>query len=347
MEKLLDQMTQLQAEYAEAVAACSSEKDLADVRVRFLGKKGALTRILRGMKDLSAEDRPIAGAHANELRSIMETELAEKRETLARQALEKRMTRETLDITLPGKIDKQGVLHPLSRVMDKIVDAFIGLGFHIAEGPEIEFIRYNFDWLEIPEDHPSRDESDTFYISDDIVLRTQTSPVQIRTMLSSKPPLRIICPGRVYRPDAMDATHSPIFYQIEGLAIDQGITMSDLVGCLSLFAQATFGEDSEIRLRPHHFPFTEPSCEVDISCPVCHGVNSESCRMCKGEGFIELLGGGMVHPDVLKNGGIDPEKYSGFAFGIGLERTAMSRFGIKDIRYLYENDLRFLTQFQA
>lgn len=347
MEKLLDQMTQLQTEYAEAVTACSSEEDLAEVRVRFLGKKGALTQILRGMKDLSAEERPTAGARANELRSAMEEELAERHEVLARQALEERLQQEMLDITLPGETIKQGTMHPLSRVMDSIVDAFIGLGFRIAEGPEIEFIRYNFDWLEIPDDHPSRDESDTFYISDDIVLRTQTSPVQMRTMLASEPPLRIICPGRVYRPDAPDATHSPIFYQIEGLAIDEGITMSDLVGCLSLFAHATFGADSEIRLRPHHFPFTEPSCEVDISCPVCHGVDSDACRMCKGEGFIELLGGGMVHPDVLRNGGIDPDKYSGFAFGIGLERTAMSRFGIKDIRYLYENDLRFLKQFQA
>lgn len=347
MQSLFKQLETTKVAFDEAVAACETEADLETVRVRFLGKKGELTNVLRGMKDLKPEERPAAGSRSNELRRDMEQTLRQTREILHAKELEAKLKAETMDITLPGHAPSPGARHPLTRVTDDIVNIFIGLGFSVAEGPEIEFVRYNFDWLEIPETHPSRELSDTFYVSDDMILRTQTSPVQVRSMLASEPPLRIVCPGRVYRPDTPDATHSPIFHQIEGLAVDKGVTMSDLVGCLKLFAQAMFGENSDIRLRPHHFPFTEPSCEVDITCPTCGGNHAATCRMCRGEGFIEVLGAGMVHPDVLRNGGIDPDVYSGFAFGIGVERTAMGRYGIRDIRDFYENDLRFLKPFKA
>jgi phenylalanyl-tRNA synthetase alpha chain len=254
-----------------------------------------------------------------------------------------RLTAQTIDVTLPAKPVDMGARHPLYKAIDEICEVFLGLGYTIAEGPEVEYDHYNFEKLRIPKGHPARDTQDTFYITENILLRTQTSPVQVRVMETSKPPIKIVCPGKVYRSDALDSTHSPIFHQIEGLVVDKGVTMGDLVGSLQLFARKLFGENTKIRLRPHHFPFTEPSCEVDLTCWSCGG---KGCRVCKGEGWVEVLGAGMVHPEVLSGCGIDPEIYSGFAFGIGVERTAMGRFGIDDIRNLYENDIRFLRQFK-
>ncbi|MGI6325417.1 MAG: phenylalanine--tRNA ligase subunit alpha [Saccharofermentanales bacterium] len=336
-------LMQLQEEFLQAIDLAVSTQQVEELRIRYLGKKGKLTAILRGMGALSADERPLAGRLANQVRADLETQLttarlrAEKKESAARLASEK------LDITLPGRSTPVGCRHPLTQIIDEICDVFIGLGYSIAEGPEIELDKYNFELLRLPPGHPARDTQDTFYVSDAILLRTQTSPVQIRVMQQNQPPIKIVCPGKVYRSDTPDATHSPIFHQIEGLVVDQGVTMGDLVGSLQLFARKLFGEQTEIRLRPHHFPFTEPSCEVDISCWTCGG---SGCRTCKNEGWIEVLGAGMVHPEVLTNCGIDPDVYSGFAFGIGVERTAMGRFGIDDIRNFFENDVRFLGQFR-
>ena len=282
------------------------------------------------------------GQLANQVRADIEAKIEEAKTAMEAKLLNARLIEETLDVTMPGKKQPIGKKHPLSLVLDEIKDIFIGMGFHIAQGPEVELDYYNFEALNIPKDHPARDTQDTFYISDNVVLRTQTSPVQIRTMEQEKPPIRIIAPGRVYRSDEVDATHSPLFHQIEGLVVDKDITMADLKGTLETFAKRLYGEDSVVRFRPHHFPFTEPSCEMDVQCFHCHG---EGCRLCKGEGWIEILGGGMVHPKVLQNGGVDPEEYSGFAFGIGLERVVMRRFNIDDLRLFYENDVRFLDQF--
>lgn len=326
----------------DVLAGTVSLEELDAARIRFLGKKGELTSVLKQMGGLSPEDRPVIGQIANEVREYITLEIEEKTAQLKAAQQEKKLAAETIDVTLPGKPYELGHKHPLSIVLDEVKDIFMGMGFDIAEGPEVEWDYYNFEALNLPPDHPARDTQDTFYITEKMLLRTQTSPVQIRVMEKTEPPIRIIAPGRVYRSDAVDATHSPLFHQIEGLVVDEGITMSDLKGTLDTWAKKLYGPDTKTRLRPHHFPFTEPSCEVDISCFKCGG---KGCPMCKGEGWIEILGGGMVHPKVLKNGGVDPEKYSGFAFGIGLERIVMFRFGLDDMRMLYENDMRFLEQF--
>ena len=328
---------------AAAMAELSSaDADIEQIRVRYLGKKGELTAVLRGMGQLTPEERPVVGQLANEVRAAIEAAITEKSKELKEKALNDRLVRERLDVTMPGKAPRMGHQHPLTAAQREMENIFIGMGFEIAEGPEVEYDYYNFQALNIPENHPARDTQDTFYITDNILLRSQTSPVQVRVMEHKKPPIRVISPGRVYRSDALDATHSPLFHQMEGLVVDKGITMSDLKGTLETFARKMFGESTEIRFRPHHFPFTEPSAEVDVSCFVCGG---KGCRVCKGEGWIEILGAGMVHPFVLSNCGIDPEVYSGFAFGMGLERVTMTRYGIDDIRLFYENDERFLKQF--
>lgn len=316
--------------------------DLEQIRIKFLGKKGELTSVLRGMGELSAEERPVIGALANEVRGYIEERIAQAAEAQKANAAKEKLAKEKLDVTLPGSKISMGKRHPLAQVQQQIEDIFIGMGFEIVEGPEVEYDYYNFTALNTPENHPARDTQDTFYITDNILLRSQTSCVQARTMEHKKPPIRIISPGRVYRSDAVDATHSPMFHQIEGLVVDKGITMGDLKGTLEIFAKNMFGNETKIRFRPHHFPFTEPSAEVDVSCFVCGG---EGCRLCKGEGWIEILGAGMVHPNVLRMGGIDPEVYSGFAFGLGIERVVMRRYNIDDMRLLYENDERFLKQF--
>jgi phenylalanyl-tRNA synthetase alpha chain len=279
---------------------------------------------------------------ANEVREVITAGIDKRNEFLKAAQQEMKLKAETIDVTLPGTKVEVGHKHPLSIVLDEVKEIFLGMGFEVVGGPEVEWDYYNFEALNIPKDHPARDTQDTFYITENMLLRTQTSGVQIRTMENKKPPIRMIAPGRVFRSDAVDATHSPLFHQIEGMAIDEGITMGDLKGTLETFAKKLYGEQTKIRLRPHHFPFTEPSCEIDVSCFKCGGCG---CSMCKGEGWIEILGGGMVHPKVLRTGGIDPEKYSGFAFGVGLERIAMFRFGLDDMRLLYENDVRFLDQF--
>ena len=327
----------------EALAALLAENaDLEQIRIKYLGKKGELTAVLRGMGALSAEERPIIGQLANEVRAQIEEAITAQKAIMEEKALDARLAAEKLDVTVPGKASKVGHRHPLTLVQRDMEEIFIGMGFSIAEGPEVEYDYYNFQALNIPENHPARDTQDTFYITDKILLRSQTSPVQARTMEVQKPPIRIISPGRVYRSDAMDATHSPLFHQMEGLVVDKGITMGDLKGMLETFAKQEFGEDTKMRFRPHHFPFTEPSAEVDISCFMCGG---KGCRLCKGEGWIEILGAGMVHPNVLRTCGIDPEVYSGFAFGMGIERIAMLKYHVGDIRYFYENDVRFIEQF--
>lgn len=324
------------------ISSINDKKMLEEARVRYLGKKGIMTEVLRGMGNLSKEERPEIGRLVNEVRGEIEALLAAVGNEVEKAALASKLEKEKLDVTIPGKRRGIGRKHPLTQAIEEMEEIFIGLGYDIAEGPEIETVYNNFDALNTEVNHPSRDEQDTFYITDNTVLRTQTSPVQIRVMKSSVPPIKIICPGRVYRADTVDATHSPVFHQIEGLVIDKGVTMGDLIGTLKLFAKNLFGEQTEIRLRPHHFPFTEPSAEVDVSCWVCGGTG---CRVCKGEGWIEILGAGMVHPNVMKACGIDPEIYSGFAFGMGVERAAMGRHSINDLRLLFENDLRFLEQF--
>lgn len=326
----------------EELAAINDLKALDNLRVKYLGKKGELTAILKQMGGLSAEERPVIGQLANEIRSDIEAKLDEFTARIKAKEQERALAGERLDVTMPGKKVVIGKKHPLDGVLDEVLDIFLGMGFSVAEGPEVEFDYYAFEALNIPKDHPARDTQDTFYVTDDIVLRPQTSPVQVRTMEKQKPPIRIIAPGRVYRSDASDATHSPLFHQIEGLVVDKGITMADLKGTLDAFVKALYGKDVQTRFRPHHFPFTEPSAEVDMMCFACGG---KGCRLCKGEGWIEILGCGMVHPKVLSICGIDPEVYSGFAFGIGLERIVMRRYNIDDIRLLYENDVRFLNQF--
>jgi phenylalanyl-tRNA synthetase alpha chain len=340
---LKQQLENIKKVASDELKTIKSISDLEKFRVKYLGKKGELTDVLRGMGKLSNEERPVIGKLANEVRFFIEESIEERSKELAKEEQRQRIAREAIDITMPGKRKSLGTKHPLSIVMDEIKDVFIGMGYTIAEGPEVELDWYNFEALNTPPNHPARDVQDTFYITDNILLRTQTSPVQVRVMEKQKPPIRIICPGRVYRSDEVDATHSPIFHQVEGLVVDKGITMGDLIGTLKEFAKALFGKNTEIRLRPHHFPFTEPSAEVDVTCWTCGG---SGCRVCKGEGWIEILGAGMVHPNVFRMSGIDPEVYSGFAFGIGVERTAMGRFNIDDMRLLYENDIRFLRQFK-
>ncbi|MCI8406500.1 MAG: phenylalanine--tRNA ligase subunit alpha [Oscillospiraceae bacterium] len=337
-----DALEKIRQAAAAELAKCADSKELESLRVKFLGKKGELTGILKQMGGLSPEERPRMGQLANEVRASIEATLAEKQTALKSALLERQLRAERLDVTMPGGEIRMGKPHPLTLVMDEIKEIFLGMGFDVVTGPEVEYDRYNFEMLNMPKDHPSRDTQDTFYIDSNILLRTQTSPVQARVMEQTQPPIRVISPGRVYRSDAIDATHSPLFHQIEGLVVDKGITMADLKGTLEVFVKRLYGEDAVVRFRPHHFAFTEPSAELDTMCFHCHG---EGCRLCKGEGWIELLGCGMVNPKVLKNCGIDPEVYSGFAFGMGLERVVMRRFNIDDLRLFFENDLRFLDQF--
>lgn len=325
-----------------ALEGARDEAELEALRVQYLGKKGELTAILKQMGGLSSEERPVMGKLSNEVRAAIEQSLAKRSQALRQQALKARLESEKIDVTLPGVPQRVGAKHPLSIVLDEIKEIFVGMGFEIVEGPEVELDYYNFEALNIPKGHPARDTQDTFYINENVLLRTQTSPVQIRTMEKKKPPIRIISPGRVYRSDTVDATHSPVFHQIEGLVVDRGITFADLKGTLETFIKRLYGEDSVVRFRPHHFPFTEPSAEVDVQCFHCHG---KGCRLCKNEGWIEILGCGMVHPKVLQNCGIDPEEYSGFALGMGLERVVMRRYRIDDMRLFFENDVRFLKQF--
>ncbi len=324
------------------IAEISDAKALEDLRVRVLGKKGELTAILKQMGGLSAEERPVIGQLANEVRTEIEKALADKQTALKSAQLAEQLKSEAVDVTMPGTRFEAGKRHPLNIVLEDLKSIFRGMGYTVVDGPEVEETKYVFDMLNTDEGHPARDPQDTFYITDKILLRTQTSSVQIRTMLKEKPPIAIISPGRVYRSDAVDATHSPIFHQCEGLVIDKKVRFSDLKGTLEIWAKRLYGEDIKLRFRPHHFPYTEPSAEVDLQCFKCGGTG---CPLCKGEGWIEMLGSGMVHPQVLINCGIDPEEYSGFAFGIGLERIAMMRYNIDDMRLLYENDSRFLTQF--
>ena len=337
-----EKLTKIKSMAEEALESAKSAEALEELRIRFLGKKGELTSVMKGMGALSPEERPRIGQLANEVRDFIGSELEKQKTKILEAAQEQKIKDETIDVTIPGKSCSCGGKHPLTLALEDLEDIFIGMGFSIAEGPEVELDYYNFEALNIPKNHPARDTQDTFYINDNVVLRTQTSPVQVRTMEIQKPPIRVISPGRVYRSDAVDATHSPVFHQVEGLVIDKGITMADLKGTLELFAKKLYGENTKLRFRPHHFPFTEPSAEVDISCFNCGG---EGCRICKGEGWIEILGCGMVHPKVLKNCGIDPDVYSGFAFGIGLERVTQFRYDVTDMRLYYENDVRFLDQF--
>lgn len=337
-----EQIEKIRQSALEEIKNANDEKVLNDARVKYLGKKGELTLILRGMGGLSQEERPIIGSLVNEVRDEIESLIEEREKEFKVAEIKRKLETEKIDVTMPGKKVNLGSVHPITQIIKDIEEIFIGMGYEIADGPEVELATYNFDKLNTPPDHPARDIQDTFYVTDDIVLRSQTSPVQARVMETQKPPIKIICPGVVYRSDSVDATHSPVFHQIEGLVVDKNISMGDLKGTLEMFAKKCLGEKTQIRFRPHHFPFTEPSAEADVSCFVCGG---KGCRVCKGEGWIELLGCGMVHPNVLRNCGIDPEEYSGFAFGCGIERIAMAKFGIDDMRLLYENDVRFLKQF--
>ena len=320
-----------------------TKEDIEAIRVKYLGKKGEVTLILRGMGGLSPEERPIVGKLVNDVRGNLEGRIENALTDIKKKEKEERLKNEVIDISMPGDKSPLGGKNPLTITMEEIQDIFLSMGFSIEEGPEVELDYYNFEALNIPKNHPARGEQDTFYINDNVVLRTQTSPVQIRVMENQKPPIKMISPGKVYRSDAVDATHSPIFYQVEGLVIDKGITFADLKGMLETFVKKMFGDKMVTKFRPHHFPFTEPSAEMDATCFVCGG---EGCKVCKGEGFIEILGCGMVHPKVLENCGIDPNEYSGFAFGFGLDRMVMQKFGIDDIRLLYEADMRFLKQFK-
>ena len=344
------QLEQIQQDAIAALNAADSTAALEELRVRLLGKKGDLTAVLKQMGKLSPEERPVMGQLANTVRANIEQVLEARKTEINALVLEKKLADEAIDVTIPGNEVKMGHEHPMNQVLQEIKDLFVGLGYQIVDGPEIELASYNFTKLNIEEGHPSRDRSDTFYFTDDdsVLLRTQTSPMQIRVMEHAKPPICILAPGRVYRKDEADATHSPMFHQIEGLVVDEHITMGDLKGALVTLMKSLYGEDAVMRFRPHHFPFTEPSCEMDMQCHKCHGtgeVNGQVCSTCHGEGWIELLGAGMVHPEVLRGCGIDPEKYSGFAFGMGLERMAMRRTRINDLRLIFENDVRFLNQF--
>lgn len=339
MKQQLENIRQLSL---EQIANATTPAEIDDIRVRVLGKKGEVTAILKQMGKLSAEERPVMGALANEVREVVEKAIEEKLEQIKKELMEKQLVEEELDITLPGNEFEMGKRHPIQLVLDELKEIFLGMGFSVAAGPEVELDKYNFEMLNMPKSHPSRDTQDTFYITENIVLRTQTSPVQVRTMLNEKLPIRIIAPGRVYRADEVDATHSPLFHQIEGLVIDENITMADLKGTLEAFVKNMFGPETKVRFRPHHFAYTEPSAEMDMTCFKCGG---KGCRLCKGEGWIEILGSGIVNPVVLESCGIDSTKYSGFAFGMGLERLTMMRYDIDDMRLMYENDMRFLSQF--
>ena len=336
---------QLQAIRDVAIGAIKNANDQNEIealRVKYLGKKGELTAILKQMGSLSPEERPIMGQLVNEAKQEVEKLIGEKQAELKAIAQQEKLKEETIDITLPAKVKSTGKLHPLNTVLDDMINIFTSMGFDVVDGPEVETDHYNFECLNVPADHPARDMQDTFYLAENLLLRTQTSAAQIRTMENRKPPIRVICPGRVFRADEGDATHSPVFHQIEGLVVDKGVTMCDLKGVLEEFAREIYGKDTAVKFRPSFFPFTEPSVEVDVTCSECGG---KGCRVCKGSGWIEILGAGMVHPNVLRSCGIDPEEYSGFAFGIGLDRLTTTRYKISDIRLLFENDKRFLDQF--
>ncbi len=339
-----EQLKLLRESSLSAIAEAQTGEELEALRIKYLGKKGELTAILKQMGKLSAEERPVMGQLANEVRNTLEASLEERKAAVSALMLQKRLADEAIDVTIPGKKQEMGHRHPMYTALDEIKEIFIGMGFTILDGPEVELAELNFDRLNAEEGHPSRDWSDTFYFDEDsrVMLRSQTSPMQVRAMDTMELPIRIIAPGRVYRKDEVDATHSPMFHQIEGMAIDKGITMADLKGTLNTVVEQLYGKGTKTRFRPHHFPFTEPSCEMDVQCHKCGGVG---CPTCKGEGWIELLGAGMIHPRVLEMAGIDPNVYSGWAFGIGLERTAMRRFKIADLRLIFENDVRFLEQF--
>ncbi|MFG6319270.1 MAG: phenylalanine--tRNA ligase subunit alpha [Clostridia bacterium] len=326
----------------QKIESITTLQELQELKVKYLGKKGELTSILKGLGGLSAEERPKIGSMVNQVRDELEKSIENAEKVMKSKALEQKLEKEKIDVTMPSKNIQLGSVHPITQVIEDVKEIFLGMGYSIADGPEIERTYYVFDQLNTPIDHPARDLQDTFYVTDDVILRTQTSSVQIRTMENQKPPIKIICPGAVYRSDTVDATHSPLFHQIEGLVVDKNITMTDLKGTLEMFVKNCLGPNTKIRFRPHHFPYTEPSAEADVSCFVCGG---KGCRVCKNEGWIELLGCGMVHPKVLENCGIDPNVYSGFAFGFGVERIAMAKFGISDMRLLFENDVRFLKQF--
>lgn len=340
------ELKQLRDACLEELKNSEELKALDNVRIKYLGKKGALTIALKGMGKLSSEERPVMGKLANEVREEIEAAMASQKNAMEIKEIEAQLKSEVLDVSLPGKKHKAGNLHPLTNTINVLEEIFLGMGFSIAEGPEIEWAKYNFDSLNVPKEHSARDLQDTFYYQnegEDIVLRTQTSPVQVRVMENQAPPLRIISPGRVYRFDEIDATHSPVFHQMEGLVIDKGITMTDLKGTLDLFAKKLFGEHTKTKFRPHQFYFTEPSAEMDVTCFKCGGVG---CKVCSNTGWIEILGCGMVHPNVLRICGIDPDVYSGFAFGMGLDRISLTKYGITDLRLMFENDLRFLAQFK-
>ena len=344
------QLEQIKEQAIAALDAATTPAALEELRVRFLGKKGELTAVLKQMGKLSAEERPVMGQLANSVRADIEEKLEQRRAQISAEVLEAKLKAEALDVTIPGESVTLGHEHPMNQVLQQIKDLFVGMGYQIVDGPEVELADYNFTRLNIEEGHPSRDRSDTFYFDSDdkVLLRTQTSPMQIRFMENNKPPLCMLAPGRVFRKDEADATHSPMFHQIEGLVVDENITMGDLKGALTTVMKSIYGQDAVMRFRPHHFPFTEPSCEMDMQCHKCHGtgeVDGQVCSTCHGEGWIELLGAGMVHPEVLSCCGIDPEKYSGFAFGMGLERMAMGRMRINDLRLIFDNDVRFLNQF--
>lgn len=337
-----ERLEQIRKEAIEAIQASDAPEKLNDVRVKFLGKKGELTAVLKGMKDVAPEERPKVGQLVNETRAAIEQIMEETKTKMEKAIREEKLKAEVIDVTLPSKKNSVGHRHPNTIALEEVERIFVGMGYEVVEGPEVEYDLYNFEKLNIPADHPAKDEQDTFYINKNIVLRTQTSSVQARVMENTQPPIRIVSPGRVFRSDQVDATHSPSFHQIEGLVIDKNVTMADLKGTLEQFAKELFGENTKIKFRPHHFPFTEPSAEVDVTCFKCGG---KGCRFCKGEGWIEILGCGMVHPHVLEMGGIDPNEYQGFAFGVGLERIALLKYEIDDMRLLYENDDRFLNQF--
>jgi len=344
------QLELIRQQALEALDGAADAQELEALRVKYLGKKGELTAVLKMMGKLSPEERPVMGQVANAVRAEIEEKLEQAKAHVAAKAMEARLAAEAIDVTIPGEEVALGHQHPMNMVLQEIKDIFVGMGYQVVDGPEVELASYNFTRLNIEEGHPSRDRSDTFYFTDDdsILLRTQTSPMQIRYMEEHKPPLCMLAPGRVFRKDEADATHSPMFHQIEGLVVAENITMGDLKGALINIMKRIYGEDSQMRFRPHHFPFTEPSCEMDMQCHKCHGtgeVDGQVCSTCHGEGWIELLGAGMVHPYVLENCGIDSEKYSGFAFGMGLERMAMGRLKINDLRLIFDNDVRFLYQF--
>ena len=337
-----DQLEKIKKEALDKIDASDALDKLNDIRIAYLGKKGELTQVLKSMKDVAPEDRPKVGQMVNDVRTIIEEKLENTRKELAKKAREEQLKREVIDVTLPAKKNSVGHSHPNTIALNEVEQIFVGMGYEVVEGPEVEYDEYNFEKLNIPANHPAKDEQDTFYITKDIVLRTQTSPVQARVMEQGKLPIRMISPGRVFRSDEVDATHSPSFQQVEGLVMDKHITFADLKGTLAEFAREMFGENTKVKFRPHHFPFTEPSAEMDVTCFKCGG---KGCRFCKGSGWIEILGCGMVHPHVLEMCGIDAEEYSGFAFGVGLERIALLKYEIDDMRLLYENDIRFLKQF--